>query len=83
MPLPIRTGTGIRYALPQIVRAGEDFVLSLRVKEPVQKQMLCVYQGETLIHRKALSRAVPAEMIQVAIQGEKIMEKGTIEVSLQ
>lgn len=55
-------------------------MLSLRVGEPIRQQTLLVKQGNHVILEKKLPRALPAEMLQLDIDGNMITENEAIEV---
>ena len=78
--ISVNAGNGVNYVLPQKTRAGDDFVLSLRVGEPIRQQTLLVKQGNHVILEKKLPRALPAEMLQLDIDGNMITENEAIEV---
>ncbi len=61
----IRCGRGIRYTVPQRVTGQEDFVLSLRVTEPMRDVTVSVRQGDKEIARLKRKTALPAEMIRM------------------
>jgi len=64
--IPVRPGDGIRYTLPQSVSGEEDFILSMRVTEPMRDRRIVVKSGEKSI-RKKMVRLHPAEMIRIKV----------------
>ncbi len=65
--IPLNVGDGVRYALPRKIVAGEETVLSLRVKSPGSMQTVRVYRGGQTIAEKRMRRLSPAEMIRIKL----------------
>jgi NADPH-dependent 2,4-dienoyl-CoA reductase/sulfur reductase-like enzyme len=59
-------GGNVRYIVPQVVNTGDDFTLSLRVKEPAENVKLNV--GD-ILHKK-LRIVKPGQMVQVDVTAE-------------
>jgi len=81
--IPIETGKGIRYVLPQKISGEKDFVLSMRVVDPSRNQTVMVKCGENIIAKKKMVRLHPAEMIRMDIKAEKIGNATRLEVSVE
>ncbi len=79
----IRSGKGVRYALPQKVAGFQDFTLSLRVTEPGRNQYLWVREGDRKIARKKRVRMHPAEMERIRIKADKLNGAAELEVSVE
>ena len=81
-PLEVKAGAGVGHVIPQYVSGTRDFTLSLRVRAPLRDATLTVTQnGRTLLSRK-LRRALPAEMLQLPIKGDKLEQSGDLEVNV-
>ena len=63
----IRCGRGVRYTVPQRVTGKEDFILSLRVGSPMKDVTVTVRQGDAVIGKKRMKKALPAEMIRMKV----------------
>lgn len=74
---------GIRYAVPQHISGKKDFILSFRVDKPFEDREVVLVQNGHIIMKQKRKKAVPAEMIQIKVSGEKIQEHGEIEVLIQ
>lgn len=81
-PLEVKAGDGVGHVIPQYVSGTRDFTLSLRVRAPMRDASLTVTQnGRTVLSRK-LRRALPAEMLQLPIRGDKLEESSDLEVNV-
>ena len=65
--ISLRAGKNIRYIVPQIITAGQEVTLSMRVKEPAEKVQLKV--GDILT--KGLRAVKPSEMVKVTISSKE------------
>ncbi len=63
----IRCGRGVRYTVPQRITGKEDFILSLRVGSPMKDVTVTVRQGDAVIGKKRMKKALPAEMIRMKV----------------
>ena len=60
-------GPKVRYTVPQRVSGREEFILSLRVTEPMRDVTVAVRQGDRIIGRRKMRKALPAEMIRLKV----------------
>ena len=77
----ILCGAGVKYTVPQRVTCNEDFTLSLRVGEPMRDVTVAVRQDGSVIGRRALKKALPAEMIRMKVS--PVRGGGGIEVVIE
>ena len=77
----IRCGAGVKYTVPQRVTGNEDFILSLRVSEPMRGVTAAARQDGSVIGRRALKKALPAEMIRMKVS--PVRGGGDIEVVIE
>jgi len=81
--LEVKAGANVGHVIPQAVSGTRDFTLSLRVRKPMKDVTLTVRQGDDMILKKKLRKALPAEMLQYAIRAEKLATEGDLEVSVE
>ncbi len=73
----VRCGPRVRYTVPQRVNGCQEFILSLRVTEPMRDVAVTVRQGDRIIGRRKMRKALPAEMIRLKVtpsDGEEDIE---------
>lgn len=78
--IPLLAGKGVRYVVPQHIFGGIDFILSFRATKPIKEGRLIVKQGENVILTQIRKNVVPAEMVQVRVDGKNINSNREIEV---
>ena len=79
-------GNGVRYVLPQRVRASpkEDISLFLRVTEPFGKVKYTVKSGDQILATAVRLKAAPGEMEKITVKAEKLINiNEEITVSLE
>ncbi len=79
----IRTDRNLSYTVPQIIGGNQDFRLSLRVREPMQNCYIKILQNDTIIKNVYLSKAIPAEMIQIDVKHKYIHSSEDIRVVIE
>lgn len=79
----IKPGKGVGYVLPQKVSGDRDFIVSLRVTEPLRDKAVIVRDGKKKIRRKKMVRLHPAEMIRIPIKAEKLGDIESLEVCVE
>ena len=82
-PLEVKAGNDIGHVIPQRVSGKRDFTLSFRVRRPLQNVSIVVRQGGQEVLRKKMRKALPAEMIQMPIQAEKLTDSADVEVCVE
>ena len=78
--IPLLAGKGVRYVVPQHIFGEIDFILSFRATKPIKEGRLIVKQGENVILTQIRKNVVPAEMVQVRVDGKNINSNREIEV---
>ena len=68
--------------MPQRISGQEDVTLSLRVNRKLENVTIVVRQGETVLAKKKMRKALPAEMIRIPVRHEGIVGTGEIEVAV-
>ena len=79
--LAITCGTGVHHTVPQLLTGKEKAVLSLRVKKPMEEVTITARQGESLIGKKKLKKALPAQMIELTV--DPVSDSLPVEVSVE
>ncbi len=73
----------ISYTVPQKISGTQSFTLSLRVKKPMKNCIINLIQNEKIINKVVLPKALPAEMIQIPVDGNEVDKTGVLEVKVQ
>lgn len=82
-PLEVKAGQEVGHVIPQRVSGTRDFTLSLRVRRPLRDCAVVVRQNGKELLRKKMRKALPAEMIQMKLLGEKLSSTGDLEVCVE
>ena len=76
----ILTDDSITYTVPQRLAAPVDFSLSFRPRRPMQNIVFEAHQGDTVIGRLKVKKALPAVMLHMKVKGERLKPGETIKV---
>lgn len=79
--LEVETDTNITHTIPQKISGEKSFLLSMRVRQPMKDCEIVISQGGQIIRKKRFKKALPAEMIQISIDAEKLNNSENLEVS--
>ena len=79
----IKANPGINHTVPMKVSGTKDVNVSMRVSKKFENCTITIKQGDKVIAKKFIKKALPAEMIQIPIKKENIETKEEIEVSVQ
>lgn len=82
-PIRIHTDKYINHTVPQRVSGRAPFTLSLRVNRPLKDCRIVVRQNGTELAAKRMKKAIPAEMIQIAVDNGRMAQTGDLEVSVE
>lgn len=80
--IPIRTDSSINHTVPQKISGTQDVVISMRVSKKLQDCTIAIKQGDEVIAKKKMKKALPAEMIQIPVKAAAIKGEQEIEVSV-
>ena len=80
--IAVRAGENLSHVLPQKVDGKEDVVFSARSRRKLSNVSLEIVQNGTVISRKRVGRAVPAEMLDIRVEKGRFLESGDVEVRL-
>lgn len=78
----VNAGFNIGHVIPQKISGTREIQMSLRVRKPVAKCRLIVQQGDHIIVSLPLSKAIPAEMIQIQLKANSLESKEPMEVRI-
>ena len=81
--LLVKAGEGIGHTIPQKISGTKDITLSMRPSRQFKDAAVAVSQNGTVIARKKMNKAIPAEMIELSIKKETLSDKGDLEVSIE
>ena len=81
--LLVKAGEGIGHTIPQKISGTKDITLSMRPSRQFKDAAVAVSQNGTVIARKKMKKAIPAEMIELPIKKEMLSDKGDLEVSIE
>ena len=81
--LLVKAGEGIGHTIPQKISGTKDITLSMRPSRQFRDAAVVVSQNGTVIARKKMKKAIPAEMIELPIKKEMLSDKGDLEVSIE
>lgn len=81
--LLVKAGEGIGHTIPQKISGTKDITLSMRPSRQFKDAAVVVSQNGTVIARKKMKKAIPAEMIELPIKKETLSDKGDLEVSIE
>ena len=80
--LDVVTDGNITHTVPQKFSGTKSFLLSMRVRRPMANCEIVLSQGGREIKRRKFRKALPAEMIQIPVEAEKLTETEDLEVSV-
>lgn len=78
--IPVTCGACIGHTIPQKISGTKDFELSLRVTKPLTNTEILVKDGDRIVARKKVRKALPAEMIQFKVRAENL--KGVTQLTV-
>ena len=70
----------IHSCIPQEISTSEAFSLYLRVKEPLEKGSVRLYNGTIKVLEKRLAFAIPSEMVRIDVPGIEYMTELRLEI---
>ena len=80
--LEVVTDVNVTHTIPQKISGESSFLLSLRVKRPMKDCELQICQGGQVIKKKKFKKAIPAEMIQIPVDGAALNNTDNLEVKV-
>ena len=78
--IPVETDATVGYTVPQKLSGTKAVTLSFRPRKPMQSCRFEVWQGQTLLAKKTVRKALPAVMQHMDIAAEKFVSKEPVKV---
>ena len=80
--IPVKAASGINHTVPMKVSGKKDVTISMRVGRKFENCTIGVRQGEKVLAKKHLKKALPAEMIQIPVKKEAFEGEQEVEVCI-
>ena len=80
--IPVKAAAGINHTVPMMVSGTRDVTISMRVGRKFENCTIEVRQGEKVLAKKYLKKALPAEMIQIPVKKEAFEGEQEVEVCI-
>ncbi len=80
--IPVKAAAGINHTVPMMVSGTRDVTISMRVGRKFENCTIEVRQGEKVLAKKHLKKALPAEMIQIPVKKEAFEGEQEVEVRI-
>lgn len=81
-PISVKAEPGINHTVPMKLSGTRDVMISLRVAKKLSDCTIAVCQGEKILAKKHMKKALPAEMIQIPLKKEQFAGTGDVEVCI-
>lgn len=81
--ISVKAGDGIGHVIPQKISGQKDITLSMRVRDFYKDCKIVICQNGRKVAEKKMRKAIPAEMIQVAVKASNFDPSGDMEVSVE
>lgn len=81
-PLTVRGNELVGGLTPSRISGTGDVTVSFRVRRPLRNSTVELRQGDTLVARRRMPKALPAEMVQITIKAEKLSATDDLEVTV-
>ena len=78
----VKAAAGINHTVPMKVSGTKDVTISMRVGRKFENCTIEVRQGEKVLAKKHLKKALPAEMIQIPVKKEAFEGEQEVEVRI-
>lgn len=81
--IAVTSDRNINHTIPQKISGTEDVTISMRVSRQFKDASILIRQGDTIIKKKRMKKAIPAEMIQIPIKASEIQGTKDLEVTVE
>lgn len=81
-PIGLRPDKSVSHTVPRKISGGRDVSVSLRVSRKYENCAVVLKQNGEVIARKAMKKALPAEMIHIPLKKDALTGREEIEVSV-
>ena len=78
--IPVETDATIGYTVPQKVSGTQDVSLSFRPRRPMQNVHFEIWQGDTLLAKKFVRKALPTVMMHMDVPAFKFISDEPVKV---
>ena len=78
--IEVVTDESIGYTVPQKISGKRNVTFSFRPKFPSTRRIFEVYQGDKLLAKKAVYKALPAVMLHIDVPAEQFVSEETVRV---
>ncbi len=80
--ISVKKGNGIGHVVPQQIRGKGKFLMTMRVRSQFTNATIALTQNGKVIAEKKIRKAIPATMIELEVDGSKIENGESVEVSV-
>lgn len=81
-PIRLVTDRTVNHTVPQKISGNQDVDVTMRVSRKYENCIIVLKQGGEIIAKKAMKKALPAEMIQIPLKKDALRGIEEIEVSV-
>ncbi|MDD3214427.1 MAG: FAD-dependent oxidoreductase [Eubacteriales bacterium] len=81
--IPLKVDGNINHTVPQRISGMEDVTVSMRVNRKLENPTVVFRQGETVIAKRKMKKAIPAEMIRIPLKKENIRSTEAVEICVE
>jgi len=78
--IAVQTDATVSYTVPQRISGTRDVTLSFRPRKPMQNCTFEVWQGDTMIAKKKVAKALPAVMVHLNVKAEAFVSQESVKV---
>ena len=80
--ISVKKGNGIGHVVPQQIKGKGKFLMTMRVRSQFTNATIALTQNGKVIAEKKIRKAIPATMIELEVDGSKIENGESVEVSV-
>lgn len=80
--IPVKAAPGINHTVPMKISGTRDVIISMRVGKKAENCTVAVCQGDKILAKKYMKKALPAEMIQIPVKKEAFAGEQEVEVRI-
>lgn len=81
--IPLTVDANINHTVPQRISGQEDVTVSMRVNRMLENPTIVFRQGEEVIARHKMKKAIPAEMIRIPLKKKAIRSTEAIQICVE
>lgn len=80
--IAVKAAPGINHTVPMKISGTRDVNFSMRVGKKIENCTIAVCQGDRILAKKYMKKALPAEMIQIPVKKEAFAGEQEVEVRI-